>query len=325
MERDVVESAARNSEFPQDSLEKIMRLARLCDSIAGHPLLSRVLALKGGTALNMFAGPPPRLSVDLDFNYIGGFDRETLDVDRPEVERRMEELGRAGRYEIQWSRPEHAGRKIFLKYRSASGTPDRIEVDLNFLHRVPLTPPHRVEMWQPEGLPRPTVQLCGLEEVAAGKIAATLDRSKPRDLFDLGRLPRLAQSFWSQAKFKRLVVAFTATLNHPLHSYGHSRLARVRPVEIAAELQPMLARSQSIDRDELIGEAWRAVGPLLDLDDAEREFVDRVQAGELRLDLLFPADSPLRGRFEKWPPLLWKIQNAAKHRRGNSPDTAPGV
>ncbi|HUP23190.1 MAG TPA: nucleotidyl transferase AbiEii/AbiGii toxin family protein [Thermoanaerobaculia bacterium] len=29
------------------------------------------LALKGGTALNLLGGVPPRLSVDLDFNVIG--------------------------------------------------------------------------------------------------------------------------------------------------------------------------------------------------------------------------------------------------------------
>jgi hypothetical protein len=46
-----------------------------------------VLALKGGTALNLMFGSPARLSVDLDFNYIGQEDREGMQADRPEVER----------------------------------------------------------------------------------------------------------------------------------------------------------------------------------------------------------------------------------------------
>jgi len=55
-------------------------------------------------------------------------------------------LGLASRrgYAISRSRSEHAGGKIFLGYRSAIGTPDRIEVDLNYLFRTPLSPLQRV-------------------------------------------------------------------------------------------------------------------------------------------------------------------------------------
>jgi predicted nucleotidyltransferase component of viral defense system len=52
-------------------MEKVVRLGGLAGDIARHPFLGHVLALKGGTALNLCYGPPKRLSVDLDYNYIG--------------------------------------------------------------------------------------------------------------------------------------------------------------------------------------------------------------------------------------------------------------
>ena len=55
-------------------LEKVVRLGELASDITRHPFLGRGLALKGGTALNLCLGPPQRLSVDLDFNYIGPLD-----------------------------------------------------------------------------------------------------------------------------------------------------------------------------------------------------------------------------------------------------------
>jgi len=55
--------------FRPETLEKVIRLGELAADIGRHPLLSRVLALKGGTALNLLFGSPVRLSVDLDFNY----------------------------------------------------------------------------------------------------------------------------------------------------------------------------------------------------------------------------------------------------------------
>jgi len=143
------EGVASETGYRPDTLEKVARLGELAAEMARHPLLGQVLALKGGTALNLAFGPPSRLSVDLDFNYIGAEERETMLRQRPDVERAVDAVARAGGYQLQWSRAEHAGRKAYLRYLSTAGTADRIELDLNFLHRVPLGPPGLAELWQP--------------------------------------------------------------------------------------------------------------------------------------------------------------------------------
>ena len=125
MDRDRIDALARESAFSPEPLEKVVRLGEVTALVARHPLLSRVLALKGGTALNLFGGLPPRLSVDLDFNYVGALDREAMVAERPDVERAMQAIARELKYRIQWSREEHAGRKIFLNYSGASGSGDR--------------------------------------------------------------------------------------------------------------------------------------------------------------------------------------------------------
>jgi len=170
-------------------------------------------------------------------------------------------------------------------------------------------------MWQPEDLPRPELQMCSSAEIAAGKICAMLDRHKSRDLFDMARLPESGAQFWAEPSFKRFVVAFTGTLDHPLYSYGRERLERVRSIDIEAELLPMMGGQAAVDREDLIDRAWEAVAPILALDDLEREFVDRLQEGDLRLDLLFPDDSGMRDRLERWPPLQWKALNARQQFR----------
>jgi len=314
MDRDRIEALTRESDFPSGPLEKVIRLGEVTTLVVRHPLLSRVLALKGGTALNLFGGSPPRLSVDLDFNYVGALDREAMVAERPDVERAMEAIARELKYRIQWSREAQAGRKIFLNYSGASGSDDRIEVDINFAQRLPLSPLRTEAMWQPGDLSRPDVQLCGLPEIAAGKICAMLDRYRPRDLFDVARLPSLGEPFWSSSAFKKLVVAFTGTLDHPLHTYGRARLERVRALDIAAELIPMIGGQAKVERDSLIDQAWQAVAPILVLDDSEREFVDRLQVGELRLNRLIPDDPERQELLEKWPPLQWKVLNARKAR-----------
>ena len=53
-----IEGLATETGFRTDILEKVIRLGEFAADIGRHPLLSRVLALKGGTALNLMFGPP---------------------------------------------------------------------------------------------------------------------------------------------------------------------------------------------------------------------------------------------------------------------------
>jgi len=64
--------------FRPDVLEKVAQRLGLLDALRSHPFLKGKLALKGGTALNLFVFDVPRLSVDIDLNYVGAEDREGM-------------------------------------------------------------------------------------------------------------------------------------------------------------------------------------------------------------------------------------------------------
>ena len=81
--REWFQAVAQDTGFRAETLEKATRLGELAAEVGLHPLLGRVLALKGGTALNLAFGPPSRLSVDLDFNYVGAEGREEMLDRRP--------------------------------------------------------------------------------------------------------------------------------------------------------------------------------------------------------------------------------------------------
>ena len=69
--------------FSTDALEKALRLLALLDAIRSHPFLGPRVALKGGTALNLFVFDVPRLSIDIDLDYIGSVARDTMLAERP--------------------------------------------------------------------------------------------------------------------------------------------------------------------------------------------------------------------------------------------------
>ena len=69
---------AQATGFRPDVLEKVAHLLGLLDAMRSHPFLKGKLVLKGGTALNLCVFDVPRLSVDIDLNYVGAEDRESM-------------------------------------------------------------------------------------------------------------------------------------------------------------------------------------------------------------------------------------------------------
>ena len=76
--RKKLSAEARITGFRPEVLEKVIHLLNLLEGFQSHPFLKGRLALKGGTALNLFLFDLPRLSVDIDINYIGAADREAM-------------------------------------------------------------------------------------------------------------------------------------------------------------------------------------------------------------------------------------------------------
>lgn len=312
-----LEASAAATGFQVGGLEKITRLGTLAEQVSQHPRLGRSLVLKGGIALNLGFGEPHRLSVDLDFNYVGAVGRDAMLADRPEVEDALVELVRRAGYRVQLSADAFAGRKLYLHYRSVLGAPDRIEVDLNYLHRLPLVPAEARELWQPGDLDRPRVRTVGLEELLVGKCLALLDRGAARDAWDVARLAPGPLECLASSRFRTLFVALSGVLDHPVTTYTESRVReQVTERAIKDQLMPMLQVGHDVVAADLIDLAWARVKPLVDLDANETAYVQALQHGDLHLELLFPDQPNEAERLSTHPALLWKTHNARRHGEG---------
>lgn len=311
-----LERCSADTGFQVSALEKVARLGDFTAEIGRHTLLKEVLILKGGTALNLAFGEPSRLSVDLDFNYIGKADREGMLVDRPRVEKAAADLAKRKGYRIQHSADAFAGRKLFLHYRSVLGPEDRIEVDLNFLFRVPLVDPRTAELWQPGELDRPSVRMVGSEELLAGKFLALLDRCAPRDAWDIASLTPDMRRIVTTSAFRARFVAIAGILDHHLSSYGRQRLVdRLDQRAVDEHLSPMLARGEVVDAREVAERSWAIIGPLVELTGDEQRYVDELHRGRLLPEVLFPEDAEAAARIAGHPALLWKVRNTRGHQR----------
>ena len=151
---EILAAEAETTGFRAEIMEKSVRLLALLDAICDHPLLEGKLALKGGTALNLFVFNVPRLSVDIDLNYVGGASRGAMLEERPRIEAAIQTVFRREDFAVRRMPEEHAGGKWSLRYADASGQSGRLDVDLNFMYRVPLVARHDHGLALPRKLAR---------------------------------------------------------------------------------------------------------------------------------------------------------------------------
>lgn len=113
-------------------------LIQLLNVLGKDSYLKERFVLKGGTALNLFYFDLPRLSVDIDLNYIGKLDREEMLEERPVVEARLCAAFKQLGLTLYRQPTVHAGGKMVWRYPSCLGGQGNVEVDLNFMYRIPL-------------------------------------------------------------------------------------------------------------------------------------------------------------------------------------------
>ena len=76
--KELLLAESESTGFRPEILEKVFHLIGLLNGFNGHPFLKDRVALKGGTAVNLFIFDLPRLSVDIDLNYVGAPDKDTM-------------------------------------------------------------------------------------------------------------------------------------------------------------------------------------------------------------------------------------------------------
>lgn len=303
--------------FRSDVLEKVAHLLGLLDAIRSHPFLKGKLVLKGGTALNLFAFDVPRLSVDIDLNYVGAEDRQAMLAERPRIEQALRAVFAREGFSVRRMPEEHAGGKWSLRYEGAPGQTGNLGVDINFMFRVPLWPvttrdSHPVGAWRATGIP-----VLDHHELAAGKLAALLARRQARDLFDSNRILRM-----DNLDPHRLRVGFVVygAMNRKDWRTVSTEDVDIDAAEVARQLIPTLrVNAEAVDvksvefGERLVKECREGLSAVLPLTDSERGFLDLLLDRGVIDSTILTADMALQRRIQSQPLLEWKALNVRRH------------
>ncbi|MFC2112887.1 nucleotidyl transferase AbiEii/AbiGii toxin family protein [Bacteroidota bacterium] len=166
-------------------IQSYLNQADLLLQVIPHIATEKALALKGGTAINLFLRNMPRLSVDIDLTYLPFDNREMA------LTNISRSLGKI-RERITKSIPvtsvsnhtvEGNDIKLFVQSENV-----QIKIEVNTITRGHLYPVKLLQVndeVQDRFKKFAAIQVVSDAELYGGKICAALDRQHPRDLFDV--------------------------------------------------------------------------------------------------------------------------------------------
>jgi len=282
--------------------KQVQLLVRTLPYVAKQPCF----ALKGGTAINLFLRNLPRLSVDIDLNYLPLEDRETsINNIKYALGKIQEDIQSAiPKIQIQSTNPKQTD-SLNLSIRNHEGI--QIKIEVSPVLRGTVFPPTAMETTNAvqEEFGFAEIQVVSFYDLYAGKICAALDRQHPRDIFDVHLL---FENEGINHDLIRTFLVYLVSHNRPMsellspsyknirHSFEHEFRGMTRE-EIAFEKLDGVLR-------HLVETIHRT------LTNEDREFLMSVKRMEPQWALL-----GLEG-VEKLPAVSWKLRNLGKMDKG---------
>jgi predicted nucleotidyltransferase component of viral defense system len=280
---------AARAGFLAAEFERVARLTDVLGTLAAHPFLRPRLALKGGTALNIYhAQDVPRLSVDGDLNYIGQVDRDATEKEIPKLWESIESVAKERNYATSIDTKGARFRTYRLSYANVHGSKDSLKLDVNLTERVPVLLP--LPALRPPavfGNANPVTCL-QLEEVAGMKVAAMILRGAARDHWDVASLPQRMD----RARVRKIAMFYGLQYDASLKEWrqGLDALAAVTEKELADQVRPLLRDGAALRAHDLFEGARAWTSGLDRLSESEQEVVDALGRGQWTAASWFEGD-----------------------------------
>ena len=269
------------------------------------PLLDteKCFALKGGTAINLFYRPLPRLSVDIDLLYLPSESREEALVNIRAALSRLSKLMRKtiSGLHIQNTHEQSDALRLILQLGDV-----RVKVELSPVIRGTVFPEVRMEVSEfvEKEFGYVEIQVASLPDLYAGKICAALDRQHPRDLFDV---KFLLENEGFTEDLRKTFLIFLISHQRPMSELLAPHRKDIREV-YAAEFAQMAEVDVPVEELEQTREDLIAIIHQTMTDD-ERYFLQSFKERKPQWDLL---GLPNMEEVSQLPSVQWKLLNLSR-------------
>lgn len=313
--RDYIENISKETGFIQSTLEKVERLIKILEWMNGDEKLNKILALKGGTAINTAIFNFPRLSVDIDLDLTKNLSKEEMIKERENIHNLLVNYLNINNYKINMEKSKnvYALDSIVAEYVDIKGNTDNIKMEINYMNRVHILETKNIkvstDVFKDKHL---TIHCIHPIEIYASKLCALLSRTTARDLYDVYTLSKYNLFDDDEKRLLKqcLMLEYIAVNNYKLEDMDIERIEKLERQDIKTKLLPTLKdrNPKKSNVDEMKQEVREYLKNILIIDDNIKCFYDKFQKGIYEPELLFE-DNEIIERIKEHPMIMWKLNN----------------
>lgn len=304
LDRRTFEGLSQRTDFQIDVLEEVYRLTELLKEIYGTEL-GEELVLKGGTAINFLHFDFPRLSVDIDMDYIGSTYKEEMKTDRNRIETTLEKIFKALDYTVEGD-SSYALQQYNLFYENTAENRDKVQAEINFLKRSTYLGPIKEELEHFFDFENFKVLTLQREELFGRKMKALLKRGTARDLYDVYKLLEGDINF-DKTVMRRCFV-FSLCLDSDPRDVETTEVQDINDRDVRRKLNPLLRRKESKISEEMKKKVIPFVEDFLDYDASELEFIETLFDEKVYKPEILFEDVNYSSSIEEHPGIKWRIK-----------------
>lgn len=273
-------------------------------------MLKDSLALKGGTAINLTIFNLPRLSVDIDLDYLGADSRNEMLENREIINSVIDRyMASQGYRKSPKTKTPHSLDSWVYDYTSAGGNKDNIKLEINYSLRSHVLPAEERPITTEHFSSEYKVKSLAPIEIFASKINALLSRAAARDLYDVNNMIKFGLFDESKETLLRKCVVFYAAISSRTinKTFNTKAIDSIHKHKIKTDLLPVIRKRDGFDLDAAKKIVKEYIRELMVLTKEEEEFLELFENGEYRPELIFD-DSKILARIKNHPMALWKTR-----------------
>ena len=304
-----LDARAREYGFNRDTFEKVLRLRTILEFLNTQEYMCEHLLLKGGTAINLTVFNLPRLSVDIDLDFIPNLTREETANERERLTEILKGYMSEQGYSLSdASRFSHSLDAFHYNYVNAAGNKDMIKIEINYSLRTHVLPSEdRVFVTDAFGKPI-KVRTVATMEIFAAKTNALISRAAARDLYDFCNMADTKLFSGEEDIFRKCIIFYaTISAKEVNKNFDTSAIDSLTFSKIKSDLFPVLAVKDKFDLEGKKQQAKEYIASLMKPTEAEMEYMERFIEKEYKPELLFE-DAEIIERLRDHPMALWKCK-----------------
>lgn len=249
------------------------------------------------------------LSVDIDLDFTKECSRDEMISIRQNINQDFLNYMFTQGYALSpHTKSPHSLDSWVFYFQNAGGNKDNLKIEINYSLRNHILPIVKkkvnVEFLQFDS----EVKTLSTLELFGSKIKALIERTAPRDLYDIHNMLRYNIIHPDEMGKLRKIVLFYLSVggsDRPSSSYNFKSIDNLRFAQIRSSLLPVLKKSERFDFESAKVEVKEFLLKLMKFSEEEKSFIENFNNHLYRPELLFD-DPEIIVRIENHPMAIWK-------------------